>query len=283
MPKRRPNSCFGRNELEELANFLQESHGEPNGIKIGLASRSEDLLERLREHGLGEFAASGSLSASPNDFFVLLNWKRIHVSPKGNRSMRLTLEAMALRDGISERIFGTIVWRKSIPAPKFHLSSVIRLDPLKRGIVGTIEHELVKKEGGALAFQLRFAPPLMKGEYISYGYYFWIPKHYSMTREEAEQRYKDRWVREGLAVRDPSDLVGITVDLPPRYRVQRAILERNPILLNPDGPNIPGTVASRVTQVGRLLTSTVHKPESGRYFLSWVPPSKKQKREYSGI
>jgi hypothetical protein len=278
MPKNRPDSCFKRKELEAIAQTLQNSYGEPNGIEDGtqknlIAARKLDgLLEKLESHDLLKPSQTRSLSTPPNDFFVLVNWKRIHMSPKGNRGMGVSLEAIALRDGISERVIGTIVWRRNIPAPKFHLRSVVRLDPLKRGTRGTIKHKLAKKEGGALTFELRFIPPLMKGEYISYGYYLWIPGHYAMTREEAEERYKDKWIREGLAIRDPSDFIGITVDLPTRYRVQEAILEKNPVLLNIDGPNIPGSVVKRIAQEGRVLTSTLHRPESGNYFLSWVPP-----------
>jgi hypothetical protein len=278
MPKSRPDSCFKRRELGAIALTLQKPYGRQNSIEERAqrnptaTRRQDELRKKLESHGLLKQSEVESPPAPPKDFFVLVNWKRVHMSPKGNRGMRVGIEAIALRDGISERVIGTIVWRSSIPASKFQLRSVVRIDPLKRGPRGAIKHRLAKREGGALAVELRFAPPLMKGEYISYEYYLWIPQHYAMTRGEAEERYKDKWIREGLAIRDLSDFVSVSVEMPGQYSVQQAMLEKDPILLNPDGPNIPGSVIKKVAQEGRHLAWTLHKPGSGRYFLSWVPP-----------
>jgi len=256
---------------------MQVSDGEPVGLgrdtrmNFTAAGDSDTLRQRLVSHGVLERPKPWSPSASSNDLFVLTNWKRVHVSPEGNRGMRSSVEALALKDGLSQRVIGTIIWSKSTPASKWQMRSMTRLDPLSRGLHGRIRRKVVKKEGGALALELDFTPPLMKGEYVRYGYYLWVPDHYAMTRREAEGRFKDRWIREGLVVREPTDTASISVNLPPRYMVQQAILEKDPVL-NVDGPNVPGSEVKKVVQKGDQLTATLHNPEVGRYFLSWIPP-----------
>ena len=272
--------CFEPQELRDLAYLICES-GRPVGSSsadllggIGAdASRLSAIRKKLESHGSLKRLVSPDRSEPADDLLVLSNKKRVSVSPEGNRGVAVGTEAMTLKDGVTNRVIGGIVWRKEMPAPKWRMESILRSDPLQRTTGSAIEWKILKNEKNALTFELLFKPPLKTGETVDYGFYVWNRRHYAMTRGEAERRYRDKWVREGVAVRGPTDWLQITAQLPAGFRVQVAHLEKDPIL-NVDGPNVPGQTIQKVSQHGNILETVLHCPSSGRYFLSWIPPER---------
>ena len=271
--------CFGAHDIS-LLSYLITKHSYVGIHSLAHSVADDDpktrrildeLQQRLSTFGLLAGGQGDVRNREDGDFLVLASRKNVNVSPKGDRGVRVSCEAIALRDGVPGRVVGSITWRKDVPAPKWQMRAVRRLDPLGRVKNGQVERRVLKNEKNAISMELVFSPPLQPGELVSYGFYIWNSRHFALTRREAEDRYKDRWVREGLAVRDPTDQLQIGVELPEGFRVQQAQIEKDPIL-NQDGPNVPGRVLKRIVQQGSSLEATLFHPETGRYFLSWVPP-----------
>ena len=179
---------------------------------------------------------------------------------------------MALKDDIAERRCGSFVWRDEMPAPKYTLLRPNRSDPLNGKDLGVVSFDVEKKTKNDLVFKLKFDPPLHPGQIVSYGFYVWNKNHFSRTRKEAMERYKDEWVREGLAILDPTIKFGITVELPEEYEYAEAITEKDPVLTM-GGPNVPGSELKRFERAQRFLNFTGDKSPVGHYFLSWIPPN----------
>ncbi len=270
-------SCFKPREFRYLAYILCESSQSDD------TSFSHDMrhpvdakvLDSMRRRvGSHEplrqvIRKNGPLPA--NDVFVLSSKKKVNVSSEGNRGVSVGTEAMAIKAGCTRRVIGSISWRSQMLAPKWRMRSIFRRDPLGRRPEGSVDWKVLKNEKNALSFELAFSPALRIGEIVRYGFYVWNRRHFAMSRTEAEERYRDKWIREGLAVRGPTERFEIAVRVPRNFRVHAAILEKDPIL-NQDGPNDPGLVVRDVRQRGRALEANMHLPESGRYFLSWIPP-----------
>jgi hypothetical protein len=273
----KPSHCF-RPEDARLLSYLISENALPGSQPLvyseddpKIRRRLDELRSRLGKLGVLIASEKETRVHEGADFLLLATRKNVHVSSEGNRGARVSSEAIALRDGVTRRVVGSIIWRKNVPAPKWQMRATKRFDPLGRVKNGRVERRVLKNERNALSVELAFHPPLHPGELIAYGFYVWNSKHFAITRAEAEERYNDKWVREGLAVRDPIDELQITVEFPPGVGVQQAHLEKDPILTQ-DGPNVPGRILRRVIQQGRLLEATLYHPENGRYFLSWVPP-----------
>jgi len=271
--------CFKESEIELLARLLFETTQGPRVSTFGRRSDDTDLrsLEAVRNkvmsHGQLRQLIQGDRTKLPDDILALSIRKLVSVSPEGNRGARVATEAMALKDGVPSRVTGSMVWKNQMSAPKWSMRSARRRDPLVRAPQGKVRWNVLKKQKNALSFELAFEPPLLIGEVLRYGFYTWNRRHYAMTRADAETSYRDRWVREGLVVRGPTDWVEIAVHLPVGFRVQEARLEKDPIL-NADGPNVPGAVVQKVVQRGRFLHVARDDLDVGRYFLSWVPPER---------
>jgi len=273
----KPSHCF-RPEDTRLLSYLISKNTRSSSQSPAYSDddpktsrRLDELRLRLSKLGLPGAGEKGNRVHEDADFLFLASRKNVHVSSEGNRGARVSSEAVALKDGVTRRVVGSIIWRKNVPAPKWQMRATKRVDPLGRIKNGRVERRVLKNERNTLSVELAFRPPLQPGELIAYGFYVWNGRHFAMTRAEAEERYNDRWVREGLAVRDPTDELQIAVEFPTGVRVQQAQLEKDPIL-NQDGPNVPGRILQRVIQQGRRLEATLYHPENGRYFLSWVPP-----------
>ena len=269
--------CFGPDDIR-LLSYLISKHV-PSGDRSLAGSDIDPKLGRrldevrLRLNKLAPQMAGGRETKAQEaaDFLILATRKKVHVSLEGNRGVRVSTKAIALKDGVTSRVVGSIMWRKKVPAPKWQMRATRRFDPLGRVRNGRVEKRVLKNERNSLSMELAFRPPLQAGEVIGYGFYLWNRRHFATTRAEAEERYNDRWVREGLATRDPTDELQIAVEFPAGVRVQQAHLEKDPILTQ-DGPNVQGRILHRVVQQGRHLEASLNHPEYGRYFLSWVPP-----------
>jgi hypothetical protein len=208
-------------------------------------------------------------------FFVIGSWKSVGMSRRGDRSLRIMSEQLALCDGIAEKIVGSIVWKKKMYSPKPRLEQIVVSTPWTRKS-RSAKFEIAHKEKNNQVFKLIFDPPLKAGEYVKYRFYIWSRKHYAMSRREALESYHDEWIREGLAVKDSTQNLTIVVKLPDGYRCQKVRVEKNPLLVD-DGPNIPGSLVSiskdsdfRVEE--KALRLTMSNPKDGRYFVCWIPP-----------
>jgi len=276
--------CFKNSETGALAALLLETIQGPRvttfgGLSAGgvEANKIEAVRNKVMSHEQLRQLVLEDRSKLPDDTLALSIRKLVSISPEGNRGARVVTEAMALREGVSSRVIGSIVWKNDMRAPKWRMRSARRSDPLSRAPEGRVRWNMLKNQRSAISFELVFEPPLRVGEVVRYGFYVWNSRHYAMTRSEAEELYGDRWVREGVAVRGPTDWIEIAVRLPHGFRVQESRLEKNPIL-NADGPNVPGSVVEKVAQSGRLLSTARDDLEVGRYFLSWIPPEKTPRR-----
>jgi len=274
-------SCFESRDLRELA-YLISKPGRPDYSshvydleENGGPHALEAVRKKIQKHRRLRRLVQNPRTASTHDFYVLSSRKRVNVSPTGNRASSVKALAMAVRDGVAHRAIGSITWRKTdeMPSPKWRVMTLTRSDPLRRVKGGTITWRTLKDEKNQVSVELVLSPPLLSGECIEYGFYIWNRGHFAMTRSKAESRYGDEWVREGVVVRDPIDRLGIEVNLPQGFVAQEAHIETNPIL-HEGGPNAPGEVTEMVHQQGRTLKASLHSPEDGRYFLSWIPPER---------
>jgi len=158
-----------------------------------------------------------------------------------------------------------------MPAPKYSLLPPKRWNPLGDSNHDRVLFRVEKQKQNDMMFKLKFDPPLGPGELVSYGFYIWNRNHYSRTRKEALDRYKDEWIREGLAIQDPALHARITVELPDGYEHQRAKAEKDPDLTM-SGPNIPGALVKDLDTSHRILDLELRRPATGHYFVSWIPP-----------
>jgi hypothetical protein len=248
---------------------------EAEDIDKGDLDRSLDLLTKLgiiqrcadnqRYH---EEAPRGN---SNRDFLAVSLQKKVRVSSEGHRSVSLRGFLMALRNEVVERKCGSFVWREQMPAPKYSLLLPKRWNPISGNNHDYVSLRMEKQKQNDMMFKLRFDPPLSPGEFVSYGFYIWNKNHYSRSRKEALERYKDEWIREGLAILDPALQARITVELPEGYKHQRAKVEKDPVLTM-GGPNIPGTLVRDLDDSQRILDLELNRPSAGHYFVSWIPP-----------
>lgn len=207
----------------------------------------------------------------PKDFLILGSWKKVNVSRKGNRSVRVRTRLMAVRNGVAMRPCGSMIWSDKVTAPKYRLGPAKRMDPLSEKHSTRLVFETAKKQKNDMIFRLNFEPTLRPGEMVDYGFYIWTGNYYSMTRKESMERYNDEWTREGMSVNDPSLLLQIKVSLPDGFHYREAIVEKNPVLTR-DGPNVPGATVSKFPPGQRILFKEIVDPDTGHYFVSWKPP-----------
>jgi len=219
-----------------------------------------------------KYALRRSEEAGPKDFLILESWKRVAMSKEGSRGVRLRSKLMAVRDGVSGRPCGSMIWSDKVSAPKYRLGPARRINPLNGKDSVSLDFEIAKKENNDLAFRLNFSPPLSAGEMVDYGFYIWTSKVYAMSRKEALERYRDEWTREGVSVNDPSLSLKIQVKLPGEFRYDEARVEKNPVLTR-DGPNVPGAMVSTFEKGQKMLTFEQEKPTTGHWFICWKPPA----------
>jgi len=229
------------------------------------------VLKRIEKGGKSGYSLRGLEEGGPKDFLILGIWKTARMSDQGNRSARFRARLMALRNGVSMRPCGSLVYSPNVAAPKYRLGPAVRIDPLVDKNPTAPRFEVTKKEPNDLVFRLSFEPSLSAGEVIDYGFYIWAEKIYAMSREEAVERYKDEWTREGIILNDPCLFFNVTVKLPSGFQYREARLEKDPVLTH-GGPNVPGSVISSFRLGERVLTANLEKPSAGTYFVSWKPP-----------
>jgi hypothetical protein len=260
--------------MKLFRDFAQEC-GESSHFREGFDQAWQTLT---RGNVLEEVKVSGEWRYRLKEgktFFLLNSCKTVSISRKGDRSLRIMVEALALRNMVSEKVVGSIVWKTKMHSPKYRLERVSVTNPLT-DYSRPGEFEVLQDTKNDLAFKLKFKPSLSGGEFVKYRFYTWTQNHYAMSRQEALDLNHDEWIREGLAVSDPTERLTIKVRLPRRYSCQKIRIEKNPTL-RPDGPNVSGSILSNSEGVnlirhGETLQLTMNTPEEGRYFVCWIPP-----------
>jgi hypothetical protein len=229
-----------------------------------------NVLKKTNNAERCKYALHSPDAGGPKDFLVLGSWKKVNMSPEGNRAVRLRIKLMAVRVNVASRPCGSLIYTDKTSAPKFRLGPAWRINPADGKKTG-IRFDILKREKNDLVFKLNFDPALAPGEIVDYGFYIWTKNHYAMSHKEVLEKYNDEWSREGLNVSDPSMFLEIIVDLPEEFRYREARVEKNPVLTK-DGPNVPGAVVSTFKPDERTLAFNMEKPSSGNYFVSWKPP-----------
>ena len=104
-----PSKCFGPGDLRGAAQIVSQKVGPcypPSASSRGTASRPD---EAAAARGILKSHLLLPRNAGPNnpealDDFVLLSRKTVNVSSAGNRGTRVTNEAMAMKNGVVERL-----------------------------------------------------------------------------------------------------------------------------------------------------------------------------------
>jgi hypothetical protein len=200
---------------------------------------------------------------------------RVGVSQRGDRTLRVMSEVFALQDDISEKIVGSVTWKKKMRSPKYRLERT-RVDVPWTGSSRSAKFDVLQEKRNDLTFRLVFDQPLMAGQYFKYRFYIWSREHYAMSRRTALRLSHDQWIREGVTIRDPTETLTIIVDLPDGYRCQGARVERDPNFAE-DGTNTPGSVVSPSKSSDfwsgeGILRLVMNYPGAGSYFVCWIPP-----------
>lgn len=228
---------------------------------------------------LREKKGYASRSASPYKLFYLAVHKEVSITPEGDRLLRMVYEVLALDDDVREAGLGTRVWRGGSPSDVTATLSY-RVDPLswtrRGGVEVTADGE---PSSTGLPLKAVFQPPLLRGEYVCFGFSAHTPKHYAFTREEARERYGDEWVR-GVYIREPTYKATIRVRFPPNlgYTKQRARR-----YINVFGDTLreerPMGATQRLINLNGELRLYLEFPQVGSgYFLCWYP-EKRRSRE----
>jgi hypothetical protein len=211
------------------------------------------------------------------EFLVLSLDKRVNVSVEGHRSVRVAGSLLPVKDGTKARFVGSTVWKDEIEAPKVRLGPIVRKSLVPQRKPGSLSFEKITSPNNDVKFQLSFEPPLSAGEQIDYGFYVWNRCHYAKTRIEALEKFKDEWIREGLAVRDPTIRVDIEVKLPVGYGFQSARGAKN-VVFSGDGTVISQgeTLTEGLRESSGKLRLSIPNPELGNYFVCWIPPERER-------
>jgi hypothetical protein len=227
-----------------------------------------DVISRTENHCGSSFKVDTS-----RNFVTLLHKKRVNVSVEGNKYVRVIQQIMSLKNGTTELFAGSTYWEDKQCTPKHRVGkNALRLNLIDPPRQGKAQLVLEQKNRNHVAYKLRFDPPLDAGEYIKFSFSVWIRNYYAKSFEEVRELYDEKWIREGLAVAQPTMKISIEVILPEGYGTQEAIVERNPVL-SIGGPNIPGELLSCFLPTGgRTLFFRRENPSLGAYFISWVPP-----------
>jgi len=211
------------------------------------------------------------------EFLVSSYDKRVRVSAEGHRGVRVTGSLLAVRDGSKSRFVGSTVWKTEMEAPRVRLGPVVRKSLVPHVKKGGFSFEKITSPNNDVKFQLSFDPPLSAGEQVDYGFYLWNRSHYAKTRAEALHKFKDEWIREGLAVRDPTVKLSMEVKLPAGYGFQKARAAKN-VVFSGDGTLVSQgeTLTNGLRESPSRLRLSIDNPELGNYFLCWIPPEQAQ-------
>ena len=211
------------------------------------------------------------------EFLVYSYDKRVAVSSEGHRSVRVTGSLLPIRDGSKSRFVGSTVWKADMTAPRVRLGPVVRKSLVSRVKKGGFSFEKITSPNNDAKFQLSFDPPLSAGEQVDYGFYLWNRSHYAKTRAEALHKFKDEWIREGLAVRDLTVRLSMEVKLPAGYGYQRARAMKN-VVFSGDGTLVSQgeSLTNGLSESPTRLRLSIDNPELGNYFLCWIPPEQER-------
>ena len=161
-----------------------------------------NVLKKTSNAERCKYALRSQEEAGPKEFLVLGSQKKVSVSPEGNRAVRLRIKLMAVRDSVTSRPCGSLIYTDKTAAPKFRLGPAWKINPVDEKRTA-LQFDIVKRERNDLVFKLNFDPSLSPGEIVDYGFYIWTKNHYAMSRKEVQEKYNDEWSREGLNVSDP--------------------------------------------------------------------------------
>jgi hypothetical protein len=211
------------------------------------------------------------------EFLVYSFDKQVSVSSEGHRSVRVTGSLLPIRDGSRSRFVGSTVWKADMKAPRVRLGPVVRKSVIPHLKTGSFSFEKITSPNNDVKFQLNFEPPLSAGEQVDYGFYLWNRSHYAKTRAEAMHRFKDEWIREGLAVRDPTVRLNMEVKLPAGYGFQKSRAAKN-VIFSGDGTLVSQgeTLTNGLRESPTRLRLSIDNPELGNYFICWIPPEQPQ-------
>ena len=238
-------------------------------------NRGRDLLLKLKILETSgrdgqDYSLVGLKEGKIADFLTIWMRKKVNVSPVGHRSVRVAAEVIALRDGVTSRACGSIIWKEKVPMPKYKFPPVRVRDILRRK-QSLQQFKVDKSKPTHMQFRVDFEPPLSAGKVVDYGFYVWNRNYYSHSKKEALQLYKDEWIREGLGVTGPAFDVRIIVRLPEGYRYQDCRLEKG-TAPSAGGPASPGEVLPGLQHDDRTLSASLQEPTPGNYYVCWIPP-----------
>ena len=228
------------------------------------------VLEGSLEREDQNYRLAGLKDGTTSDFLTIWMRKIAKVSSVGHRSVRVAAQVMTLREDVTSRTCGSIVWKERIPMPKYRLPPARVMDPLNGKHV-LHQFRIEESRPTHMQFRLDFKPPLAAGRVVEYGFYVWNRNYYSRSREEALRLYKDQWIREGLGVMGPAFDVSIVVRLPENYLYQDCRLEKG-TAPSAGGPASPGEILRGLQHDNTTLSATLRDPSPGNYFVSWIPP-----------
>ncbi len=233
------------------------------------------LIQKLAEHSVLEIVEQGKsikYRIKPDaEFFFFRIKKKVSVSEEGHRALRILNEGISLKNNISERIMGSILWTEKSYKPKIRIGPAERLKSFNEDESLPIDIDVIKDKPNNIVFKASFKPPLKAGEAVRFGFYTWTRNHYAKTSKEALERFGDEWLREGFEVREPTDILTLSVKFLTTILYREAKLELNPIIVT-GGPNIIGQTQFVFPSGQKVLIAKLHNPPHNRYFISWLTP-----------